>query len=341
MALKHGAGQLDLFPNRPPPPPPHPGERPWDDTTEQLGRGLHPLLHLGTSSWTFPGWGGLCYPRGIGEAQLQRDGLALYTRYPLFRTVGLDRSHYKPLTRDELEHYAAQLPPGFTVTEKVWDRLLMPAFPLHPRYGIHAGAPNPSFLDAALFHDAVHAPHVGVFEPHLGCYLLEFPPMAPAVRPPPELFAARLARFLDALPYGPRFAVELRNRELLTPAYLDVLRRRNVAHVYSWWAQMPSIREQLALAPPTADFLVARLMLKPGTTYEARKAAFAPFDRLHEPSEELRADVEELARVAIELGRVLRVIVNNKAEGSAPLTVLALAERLQRFGRGFVSPRAT
>lgn len=326
------SGQLDLFGTPPPPAPAASDARPWDDEVEQLARRVPALVHLGASSWTFPGWGGLCYPRGVGEAQLLREGLALYARYPLFRTVGIDRSAYKPLTRDELAGYAAQLPAGFAVTEKVWDRIVSPVFPHHARYGPDAGRENPHFLDAALFHDAVHKAHVGTFEDHLACYVLEFPPMAPGARPDPAQFAKRLAGFLDALPYGPRFAVELRNRELLTPAYAQVLADRNVAHVYNWWAQMPEIREQLALVPPTADFLVARLLLRPGTTYEARQEAFAPFDRLQEPDEALRDDVVALARLAVDLKRVLRVIVNNKAEGSAPLTVRALAERLAGLG---------
>jgi uncharacterized protein YecE (DUF72 family) len=330
MARSRGTAQLDLFGRLPPVFATATDQAPvWTTEVESLARQLHPLIHLGTSSWTFPGWAGICYPPRVTDAQLLRDGLSLYTRFPLFRTVGIDRTYYKPMLREELAEYAAQLPPDFRCTEKVWERIVMPVYPVHPRYGIHAGQRNPSFLDAALFHDEVHAPHVGLFDRHLATYILEFPPMAPGMRPAPEVFATRLARFLDEAPYGPRYAVELRNRELLSEAHFRVLRERNVAHVYNYWTHMPLIRDQLDLADPPGDQLVARLMIRPGASYEQRKAEFAPFDRIQDPSEEMREDVVRLAQTALRRGQKLFIIIDNKAEGSSPLSVIELAKRLK------------
>jgi uncharacterized protein YecE (DUF72 family) len=323
---RSSSSQLDLFGALSTPPVTF--EKTWSPEIEVLAKRMHPKIHFGTSSWTFPGWAGICYPPKVTEAQLQREGLSLYSRYPLFRTAGIDRTYYKPMSRAELEEYAAQLPSGFRCTEKVWDRLVMPVFPNHARYGIHAGQRNPSFLDAAVFHDMVHAPHVGVFEQHLATYIIEFPPLPPAGRPRPEVFAKRLARFLDEAPYGPRYAVEIRNRELLSEEYFAVLRERNVSHVYNYWSWMPTIGEQLDLAEPPGDLLVARLMIRPGMDYEDRKAQFAPFDRLQDISEEMRDDIVRLARLALEKDRDLFVIVNNKAEGCSPLTIADLARRL-------------
>jgi uncharacterized protein YecE (DUF72 family) len=299
----------------------------WPEELTALGQAVPPHVRLGTSSWTFPGWAGLCYAPGTSEARLMREGLGLYSRYPLFRTVGIDRSYYRPLVREELAAYASQLPEGFTTHEKVWDRLVTPTWPNHARYGAEAGRANPSFLDAALFRKVIWEPHVDTFEDRLGSFILEFPPMAPGRGPSPAAFPSMLATFLDALPTGPRYAVELRNPELLTGDYRRVLADRGVAHVYNWWSRMPELREQLSRCAPTADFLVARLLLRPGTTYAVRKEAFAPFDRLHDVSEPMHDDVVELGRVARAAGATLDVLVNNKAEGSAPRTVRALAER--------------
>lgn len=300
----------------------------WPEEIAALGRGLPTDIRLGTSSWTFPGWSGLCYPPATSEARLLREGLALYARYPLFRTVGIDRSYYRPLERKDLADYASQLPEGFTAHEKVWDRLVTPTWPHHARHGAQAGRTNPDFLNAELFRKVVWEPHEGVFEKHLGSFLLEFPPMVPGRGPGPDRFPGLLAGFLDALPAGPRYGVELRNPELLTPDYARVLTDRGVAHVYNWWGRMPELRDQLARIPPTAPFVVARLLLRPGTAYAERKAAFAPFDRLQDVSEEMRDDVISLAESARAAGATLDVLVNNKAEGSSPLTVRALAERL-------------
>ncbi len=287
--------------------------RAWGPETVALAQRLSDNIHLGTSSWTFPGWSGLCYPRGTTDARLQRDGLSLYANYPLFRTVGIDRSLYRPLARDTLAAYAAQLPDGFRCVEKVWDRV--------------TSAKSPDFLDPALFADVVHEPHVGTFDDHLACYVLELAPM-PRGLLTPDAFAEKMAQFLDAAPPGTRYAVELRNPEWLTPRYLRVLADHGAAHVYNQWTHMPTVGEQRAMAAPTTDFMIARLLLRPGTRYEDRKAAFTPFDRLQDVDETLRDDVVALAEEAAKTGRTLRVIVNNKAEGSAPLTVKALAERI-------------
>jgi len=46
-----------------------------------------------------------------------------YTRYPLFRTVGIDSAFYDPPSEDELRSYARALPQGFPCVSKVWDRI--------------------------------------------------------------------------------------------------------------------------------------------------------------------------------------------------------------------------
>ena len=57
---------------------------------------------------------------------------------------------------------------------------------------------------------------------------------------------------------------------------------------------------------------------------------FRPFNRLVEPDEAMRAEVVELTARALARGRKVYVLVNNKAEGSSPLTIEALADRLAR-----------
>lgn len=331
--MSRRGGQLDLFGAAEP-------ERWWSDEIDRLAAGLHPLVHLGTSSWTFPGWAGLCYPRRISEQRLLDEGLGLYARYPLFRTVGIDRSHYRPVPRDELAKWATQVPPTFRCVEKVWDRLTIPVFPHLPRFGDQAGRPNASFLDPEPFLDEVWAPHVGTFDRHVAAFVLEFAPMPAHVRPSPSAFARKLDAFLAAMPPGPTFAVELRNRELLTDEYLAVLDAHGATHVYNWWTHMPELRDQLARVPVRGGLVVSRLLLRPGTEYAERKEAFAPFDRIHDPSEEMRADVVDLVGAAIAEGAPVHVIVNNKAEGSSPLTIAALAERLQTLGLARPADRA-
>ena len=88
-------------------------ETEWPADVRQLGDRLPASVRFGTSSWSFPGWAGLVYRRPRTQTELARDGLREYARYPLFGTVGIDRSYYAPLTGEDLKRYAAQLPTGF------------------------------------------------------------------------------------------------------------------------------------------------------------------------------------------------------------------------------------
>jgi uncharacterized protein YecE (DUF72 family) len=304
--------QFDLFP-----PPP------LDTSADRaLAERRPPGLFLGTSSWTFRGWSGLVYRGSPTQDELVDHGLEEYARHPLFNTVAIDRSYYAPLSPDELAHYARQLPPGFRCVMKVWNAVCSPV-------DLRTRAPNPHFLDAAFFKDAVLAPVEHSFRDHLGPLLFQLPPLSASELQKPNDFAFRLDRFLAQLPRDFQYAVELRNREYLTPSYLNALKRHRVSHVFNHWERMPSLAEQLAMEHTlTAPFVLCRLLLPQGVGYEAARDAFAPFDRLQAPDEAMRAAVGSLWKACLASGRSLTIIVNNKAEGSSPLTVRALLERL-------------
>jgi hypothetical protein len=75
----------------------------------------------------------------------------------------------------------------------------------------------------------------------------------------------------------------------------------------------------------TASTVVCRLMIPPGQRYADRVEELGPFDRLLDPQPEMRRDVVRLVEECGRRDKVLFVIVNNKAEGSSPLTVRELA----------------
>lgn len=302
-----------------------------DDTQgelEAIRDRLPTKLRFGTSSWTFPGWAGLVYrKRYSNQRAFLRDSLEEYAQHPLMRTVGVDRGYYAPVPQDELAAYSKQLPDDFRAAMKVWQRVTMPGYPRHPRYGADAGKENTSFLDPELFSEAVHEPARAGFSRHMGPWIVE---IAPSPSPlDPRWFCERLDAFLTAAPKDFPFAVELRDRKLLTPQYVKTLQKHGASHVFNYWSRMPRIADQMRVdGLLEAAPLVVRLLLPPGQRYADLKEAYAPFDRLVAPQPEMRQDVVRLVRAALERDIECYVIVNNKAEGSSPLTVRALAELL-------------
>lgn len=279
-----------------------------------LARALPPGLRLGSSSWTFPGWP--IWGGRYGVDRLVQEGLAAYGTHPLLRTVGVDRGWYRPVPTRELAAMRDAVPPDFQFLVKAHEDVTTGRFPAHPRYGARAGAENPRFLDVGYALDAV----VGPFIEGLGAGVLLFP-FAP--QPLPRDLPDRLDRFFAALPRGRwRYAVELRNAGALTPAYADVLEAHGVLPSLVGWGGLPSLVEQArrtrALARPER---VVRWMLHPGQAYEEAKSDYAPFDTLKAPDPGRRREVVEVLRDADSAW----VVINNKAEGCAPASVVELA----------------
>lgn len=290
---------------------------------------LPPALAFGTSSWTFPGWVGLVYPTGLSTTALGREGLRHYARHPLLRTVGVDRSYYAPIPLEDLRSYAAQLPEGFTCCVKAPAAVTSRLAPTFGGTRGGAAALNPDFLSVPRLVDDLLTPLAVGLGPHTGPVVLEFPPGARDQTRPPAAFIEALDRFLAELPRDFAYAVEIRDRALLTPAYRAVLARHGAAHTYNYWSAMPMPLAQADVVPPEEPpFSIVRLLLKPGTWYEDQRDRFKPFDRLVEPDETMRDEVVALTTRALARGRKVYVLVNNKAEGSSPLTVDALAERV-------------
>jgi uncharacterized protein YecE (DUF72 family) len=148
-------------------------------------------------------------------------------------------------------------------------------------------------------------------------------------------FADRLHAFLADLPAGPLYAVELRNRDLYVPDVAAVLEDVGVVPVLSAWGQMPPLPEQSRrMRTRSAQALVARWMLPPGLGYEEARELYAPFDRLVNEDPTTRGDLASLVLQALEDGQPVYVTINNKAEGSAPVSIERLASAIvERRGR--------
>ncbi|HEX7484828.1 MAG TPA: DUF72 domain-containing protein [Vicinamibacterales bacterium] len=144
-----------------------------------------------------------------------------------------------------------------------------------------AQTPNPDFLSADRFVADLLDPVARSFRAHAGPFILQFPPLLRRSGLDPLVFLDGLDRFLEQLPRGFQYAVEVRDRRLLSEDYARVLARHGAAHVYNAWTAMPLPGDQADVIPvETMPFVMVRLLLRPGATYEQQREAFAPFDRL-------------------------------------------------------------
>jgi hypothetical protein len=98
---------------------------------------------------------------------------------------------------------------------------------------------------------------------------------------------------------------------------------------------MPSAaRQALALReagldPACQPVLLVRWLLGHGLGYEEARSVYEPFDRLAAPDAASRHEIAGLVAACLAAGGEAFVIVNNKAEGSAPRSIPPLAESIR------------
>jgi uncharacterized protein YecE (DUF72 family) len=306
-----------------------------DQTVTVLGKSLPPHIHLGTSSWSFPGWTGLVYAahnsKPASEQAIARHGLAAYAAHPLFRTVSLDRTFYAPLMREEFARYAAQVPAHFRFVVKAPAAITDPVV-RKPGSG-EAARDNPLFLDATAAAATFIRPAVDGLGPQAGPLVFQFPPLGRRLLSDVPKLAARIAAVMAVLPRGPLYAVEVRDPQLVREAFARSLEDAGAVPCLAVHARMPPVEDQASTfgldRVNTQTPLVARWNLHAGRGYEDAKADYFPFNRLMEEDLPSRAALARLARTAAAADRDVFITINNKAEGSAPLSVQRLAEQIR------------
>lgn len=297
--------------------------------TAALASALPPEIRLGTSSWSFRGWSGLVYARDYPEARLSKEGLAAYARHPLFRTVGLDRTHYAPIDAAQFQAYAAQVGDDFRFLVKAHEACTLFRYPDHPRYGQRKGQQNDRFLEPAYAARHVVEPAILGLGQKLGPILFQFAPQNLKPIGGAAALHDRLHAFLTALPAlppGACYAVEVRNKELLGERFAALLSAARAAPCLTSLARMPELAAQAERSGAAgAPALIARWMVHRGETYESALEHYAPFDKLVDEDPQTRDALAGLALEAAARSQPVYVVVNNKAEGSSPLSVAKLA----------------
>ena len=312
---------------------------PVDDALTALGQSIPAGVHLGTSSWSFPGWAGMVYSDRYTDVQLARRGLAAYASHPLLRTVGIDRTFYAPISESAFRGYAKQVrdvAPGFRFLVKA------PMLFTGPRLRSDEGrwTDNEAFLNASLATAQFVLPATQGLGEACGPLVFQLPPLGPQFTRAPQKFADALAEFLLALPKLARpafYAVEVRDPELLTDDYLAALCAGGATHCIAIHARMPSANEQARFWRESGRLpLVIRWSLHSGFKYEEAKERYAPFNALVDEDPDGRAQVAALVLEATRARQETFVIANNKAEGSAPLTIRKLADLVRDYGQTIV-----
>ena len=311
-----------------------------NDSTPQAAR-LAPRLralaekgiYFGTSSWKYPGWLGSIYSpdryetrKKFSKKKFEESCLAEYAR--TFPTVCGDFAFYQFPSADYWAKLFEATPPDFIFGLKVPENITVAKWPGHARYGKVAGEKNEHFLNADLFKKLFLKPLMP-YKDQVGPLILEFGTFLKAIFPNPGDFYTAIEAFLEELPEGFKYSIEIRNADYLTPDYLGLLKVHNVAHVFNAWTRMPALEDQSQLPDAySADFTVVRALLKKGRDYEQAVETFEPYEKTQEINEGAREGMKAIVTNCLRKKIPAFLFVNNRLEGNAPSTIEAVVEEL-------------
>ncbi len=181
-------------------------------------------LRVGTIGWSYSFWKPSFYPEKLAS----KDFLTYYASH--FGSVEVDSTFYRIPTAKTVTEWQKQTPSSFMFSLKF------------PQQITHV-----KMLKDCQQETKVFLERVALLGEKLGVLLLQFPPLFRKQHFP------RLAEYLKTLPPEHRYAVEVRNKSLLTPELYQLLRSYGVALVWVDSPKMPLIVEE------TSDFVYARL----------------------------------------------------------------------------------
>ncbi len=182
-----------------------------------------PKLRFGTIGWSYNFWKDKFYPKQTTPKEF----LTYYSSQ--FDTVEVDSTFYRIPTKKTVNNWKQQTPTGFLFSVK------FPQVVTHIKMLKDCGYETEVFLD-----------RVKLLGEKLGPLLLQFPSNFSVER------MADLENFLNKLPPGHRYVVEVRNKNWLKPDFYSLLRDCNVALA---WADSHLIAQ---IDEVTASFLYVR-----------------------------------------------------------------------------------
>jgi uncharacterized protein YecE (DUF72 family) len=316
-----------------------------DPELQSLAAALPRGVWLGSSTWTYPGWDGFVWGGAYSESALSRHGLPAYAAHPLLHSVCLDRSFYRPLTIGQYASLAAQVPADFRFIVKAPSLVTDALIRGEGGRGLQA---NAAFLDPALAIQEFVQPAMDGLGLKIGALVFQISPLPGDLLGQMPALLERIRQLLAALPslqaVAPdgTYAVEVRDPAFIRPEFAQVLRETGATFCLGLHAKMPPLEDQLPLlralwpGPLVCRWNYNRIHGAYG--YEDAEKRYAPFDRLVDPDPATRQALARVIRGVASAGQPAYVAISNKAEGSAPLSVIELAREVVRGGRQSAVP---
>jgi uncharacterized protein YecE (DUF72 family) len=281
-------------------------------------------LIIGTCSWKYESWKGLIYSESVANY------LAEYAEH--YKSVEVDQWFWSLYAGGKIampvpavvQEYARSVPDDFVFTIKMPNSITLTHY-----YQKEKNSPlleNPHFLSLDLMRTFLSA--LAPLQSKIGPLMFQFEYLNKQKMASQKEFLKRFGSFIETCDRKHPFAVELRNPNYLNEDYFSFLETHQLMPVFLQGYYMPSIVELYRKWGSRLRMPVVIRLHGPDRP-GMEKRSNMQWDRLLEPRDE---ELDEIARMIQDLlYRELDVFlnVNNHYEGSAPLTIRRVLQRLK------------
>jgi uncharacterized protein YecE (DUF72 family) len=283
------------------------------------------FLRIGTCSWKYESWQGLVYSQDNGINYLRE-----YSRH--FSTVEVDQWFWSLFKGDTavlpkaevVKEYAQSVPPGFVFSIKVPNSITLTHHYDKKKSGSLEA--NRHFLSTELMGKFLLA-----LEPlgnHIGPLMFQFEYLNKNKMASLKNFMEMFEVFLQGLPQGYQYCIEIRNPNYLKDEYFDFLAEHHIGPVFLQGYYMPSIFEVYEkFKDRLSDPVVLRLHGPDRQGMEERTDNV--WDTIVDPRDDELLQLKNIVNDLRERRHQVFINVNNHYEGSAPRTIEKIKALLQ------------
>ncbi|MGB3224115.1 MAG: DUF72 domain-containing protein [Desulforhopalus sp.] len=282
-------------------------------------------LHTGTCSWKYDSWRGIIY-----SDLKQINYLREYSQH--FSTVEIDQWFWSLFTSDEavlpkpkvVKEYADSVPEDFIFSIKVPNSITLTHY--YKKQKSNSLQVNPHFLSVDVMKHFLEL--LAPLGDRIGPLNFQFEYLNKQKMGGVGEFIEKFEDFVEQLPAGFKYCVEIRNPNYLTKKYFDFLAATELYHVFLQGYYMPSIFDVYKQFSEKIRSLTV-IRLHGGDRKEMEEQTGNNWNRIVTSKDEY---LQSLAKMIADLKtRNLETFlyVNNHFEGSAPRTIARINELLE------------
>lgn len=283
------------------------------------------MIRLGTCSWKYDSWRAIVYSDRKNINYLRE-----YAEH--YSTVEIDQWFWSLFSPNKVvlpdatvvREYTNSVPEDFLFTIKVPNSITLTHFYNRSKNG--PLIPNPYFLSTKLFKDFLKT--LEPMKNKIGCLIFQFEYLNKQKMVSVSHFLEKFREFYDKISSVQLpIAIEIRNPNYLKQLYFSFLKDLNVTHVFLEGYFMPPIVEVFQQCKNIIEN-VSIIRLHGPDRKEIEKIANDNWNKIYINRKQ---EIESIVKMMRELKAKevdLFVNVNNHFEGSAPLTIRRILEKL-------------